>query len=67
MLRHRADGLDVEVANGPGGPAAPAAPDGAGLGLVGMRERAAVYGGDVQAGPTPDGGFTVVATLGAAP
>ena len=28
-----------------------------------MRERAAVHGGEVIAGPTPDGGFALSATL----
>jgi signal transduction histidine kinase len=28
-----------------------------------MRERAAVHGGEVLAGPTPDGGFVLSATL----
>jgi signal transduction histidine kinase len=34
-----------------------------GHGLVGMRERAAVFGGSVTAGPTADGGFLVSARL----
>jgi signal transduction histidine kinase len=36
---------------------------GSGLGLVGMRERAAVFGGVVEAAPTADGGFRVTARL----
>ncbi len=34
-----------------------------GYGLVGMRERALLYGGSFQAGPGPQGGFRVVSTF----
>lgn len=44
-----------------GEPARPAAGDG--HGLRGMSERAALLGGDVAAGPDPDGGWSLRATL----
>ncbi|MHA7304393.1 sensor histidine kinase [Arthrobacter sp. TMN-49] len=36
---------------------------GTGRGIVGMRERAGIYAGTVQAGPAPQGGWLVEATL----
>ena len=36
---------------------------GGGHGLVGMRERVAVYGGSLDVGPGDDGGYRVTATL----
>ncbi len=37
--------------------------DGTGLGLVGMRERVVLVGGELEAGPTAEGGFRVRAEL----
>lgn len=34
-----------------------------GRGTAGMRERATLYGGDLAAGPTGDGGYRVTARL----
>ena len=40
---------------------------GSGQGLIGMRERAAVFGGTFQAGPTLEGGYAVRARLATEP
>ncbi|MFC7549266.1 histidine kinase [Plantactinospora sp. GCM10030261] len=42
-------------------------PSGAGRGIVGMRERCHLLGGDLDAKPTPAGGFEVTARLPLAP
>jgi signal transduction histidine kinase len=60
--------VTIEVTdNGPGNPAPPAVKGagevGGGQGLAGMRERVALFGGDLRAGPRPGGGFTVCAWL----
>jgi signal transduction histidine kinase len=38
-------------------------PAGTGYGITGMRERAALLGGDLSAEPRPGGGFRVAARL----
>jgi signal transduction histidine kinase len=54
----------LRVANGPGGAAGPPEDGhGPGHGLTGMRERVALLGGSLSAGPAPDGGFVVSAVL----
>jgi signal transduction histidine kinase len=60
-LRFGERDLDLEVSDDGRGAAANGA--GGGHGLVGMRERASLYGGDVSAGRGPDGGYTVTARL----
>ncbi len=54
--------LDLEVSNGHGPRAALTRAVG-GHGLVGMRERVAMFSGRLEAGPRPDGGYLVRATL----
>lgn len=62
-LTWTAAGVRLRVANRPppGRERPPA--QGTGNGLIGMHERATAAGGTLRAGPTPDGGFEVVATL----
>ncbi|MFJ8108872.1 sensor histidine kinase [Streptomyces sp. NPDC096132] len=61
-VTHRPDGLDLDITNSrPSGPVRPS--PGAGHGLLGMRERAAMLGGHVVAHPTLHGGFSVTAFL----
>jgi signal transduction histidine kinase len=60
-IRYGADSLELEIVDdGAGGVAR--APRG-GHGLVGMRERAALYGGRLDANRNPSGGFVVRAKL----
>jgi signal transduction histidine kinase len=53
-LRYSEEGVDIEVVNRGG-----TRPTGSGHGLVGMRERAALYGGAFAAGPREDDEFAV--------
>jgi len=46
-----------------GGPHRAESPARGGHGIIGMRERAALFGGEFEAGPGPDGGFRVTARL----
>jgi signal transduction histidine kinase len=60
VLGYRPGALELRVRDeGRGSPHGVAA----GQGIVGMRHRAALLGGEVTAGPGPDGGFQVTATL----
>jgi signal transduction histidine kinase len=54
--------LDITDNGGAGAPAERAVP-GTGHGLLGMRERVAVYGGELRAGHRPEGGFAVHARI----
>ena len=71
VVRYGDDRLDVDVVDR-GRPASAVRPAGTGTGhgLLGMRERVALYGGRLHAGPCEGGGFAVRASFpldGAAP
>jgi signal transduction histidine kinase len=60
VIRYSSDALEIYVLDNGTGPAASRpVGSGAGHGLIGIRERAAVYGGTVAAGPAAGGGFAV--------
>nr|WP_245769191.1 sensor histidine kinase [Streptomyces indicus] len=60
-LRYTPQGLHLSVRdNGPGPARAPAR---TGHGLTGMRERAAMVGGELSSGPAPGGGFRIEVLL----
>jgi signal transduction histidine kinase len=59
-LRYRSDEVEIEVRdNG----AETARDDGLGHGLVGVRERVKIYGGEMSAGTAPEGGFVLSTRL----
>lgn len=60
-IDHRQDELALEVCDDGAGGAA--THEGAGYGIVGMRERAGLLGGRFEAGSRPEGGFRVAAWL----
>ncbi len=66
LVREEPRCVRVRIENGPA-PAPAAATPGTvsapGHGLAGMRERVVLLGGRLEAGPRPDGGFTVCAEL----
>ncbi|MCA1271041.1 histidine kinase [Streptomyces sp. 7G] len=63
-LTRQPDGLHITVEDtGPSKPPAVGTPRSGGRGLTGMRHRAALYQGEVTAGPNTRGGWTVHARL----
>jgi signal transduction histidine kinase len=79
LVRYGQRDLELRIDNGSGSPSAAAVPlrpadspvgdrqdrrsGRPGQGLIGMRERVSLFGGELRAGSGPNGGFTVVARL----
>jgi len=64
LVRYGADELELEITDdGPGSVNGDGDGDGGGHGLVGIRERVVVYGGDLSAGSRPGGGYALRARL----
>ena len=61
ILRYLPDALEVQVSDNGVGGVPPA--EHSGHGLIGMRERVALFGGELTAGPRPEGGYAVVARI----
>jgi signal transduction histidine kinase len=59
-VRYRPDDVQLQVADDGNGPATT---NGKGHGLVGIRERVTIYGGQMSAGRAPAGGFVLTARL----
>jgi signal transduction histidine kinase len=63
-IRHAPGRLDLEITDdGRRAPSERRAHEPGGRGLIGMRERVALFGGRLDAGPLAEGGFRVHATL----
>jgi signal transduction histidine kinase len=60
-IEYRAHDLVIDVSNVVGGSGASAG--GSGRGLIGLRERIAIYGGSLEVGPRAGGGWRVRATI----
>ncbi|HXY86031.1 MAG TPA: hypothetical protein VEH52_11185, partial [Gaiellaceae bacterium] len=56
-LRYSPDSLELEIIDD--GTGTPTPIESGGHGLVGMRERVALYGGQLQANQQPHGGYAV--------
>jgi signal transduction histidine kinase len=62
VVRYSSSAVELEIVDDGSG-ALEADINGSGHGLIGMRERTALYGGRLDAGPRRDGGYTVRARL----
>jgi signal transduction histidine kinase len=72
LVRYGEHDLELRIENGAGSASGRRSTDSdrqarrsgrSGQGLIGMRERVTLFGGELKAGPGPNGGFTVAARL----
>ena len=61
IVRFAEQGLELEITDDGPGPATER--NGAGHGLIGMRERVALHHGSMRTGARPEGGYTVTVRL----
>jgi signal transduction histidine kinase len=61
VVQYDSDALRLDITDDGQAPAT--TPDGSGHGLPGMRERVNLFGGQLDAGPGQDGGYSVSARL----
>ncbi|HKI28971.1 MAG TPA: histidine kinase [Actinomycetota bacterium] len=66
LVRYEPDALELEIADDGSGPRDDSEASG-GHGLIGMRERVHLFGGELEAGPRRGGGFLVRARLPSEP
>ena len=62
-VSYLADKLEVDIVDDGQGSGDDRHKAGGGRGLIGMRERVTLFGGELDVGPAPDGGFRVHASL----
>lgn len=65
LLRYGPDALELRITDDGRGaqPPATVGEPASGHGLIGMRERVAIFAGELRAGPRPEGGFAVEASI----
>jgi signal transduction histidine kinase len=59
LVRYDNGHLEVTISDDGRGDGGGGGSESGGHGLVGMRERVSVYGGELEAGPRPEGGFAL--------
>jgi signal transduction histidine kinase len=63
LIRYSPGAVAVEIAGDGRAGTGEAPAEGTGHGLIGMRDRVAVFGGELTAGPVPGGGYQMAARL----